>query len=83
MSIPNTKSDLLDLEMALHHKTRAAVRVSDTGEDKRAVWLPLSRIEIAETGRQTRGLDSSGQAVMLPLVTVTLPEWLAVDKGLV
>lgn len=34
------------------------------------VWLPLSQIEVAEVK------DS-------PLVEVSLPEWLAVDKGLI
>jgi|GEM_PF-2025482 hypothetical protein len=76
-------SGVIDLEMALHCKTRAAVRVSGDGDDRRAVWLPASLIEIAETGRLITGIESSGQTVKLPLVTVTLPQWLAADKGLI
>jgi hypothetical protein len=63
------KSDLIDLTMHLHVMTERAVRVSDTGEDAKAVWLPLSQVEVA---RQAKGT-----------VVVTLPEWLALQKGLI
>jgi hypothetical protein len=82
-------SDLLDLTMTLHHQTDGAVLVSETGEEKKAVWLPKSKIEIEffgafiETGKTVNGVMRSGQVVMLPMIVVTLPEWLAIDKGLV
>lgn len=60
---------LVDVTMQLHHRTERAVLVSDDGERERAVWLPLAQIEIVT---RERGL-----------VEVTLPEWLAVEKGLV
>lgn len=99
------KSDLIDLTMVLHAETARAVRVSDTGEDARAVWLPKSQVEIilatsprtALDGDVASGVrDAAGlkavktvtaegrgrQLSRLPVVTVTLPEWLAIDKGL-
>lgn len=63
------KSDLVDLTMQLHVETAKAVLVSDDGEKQNAVWLPLSQIEIE---KQRNGV-----------VIVTLPEWLAIEKGLV
>jgi hypothetical protein len=63
------KSDLVDVTMQVHARTAKAIRVSDDGDDKRAVWLPLSQCEVEE--------KSAG------IVIVTLPEWLAIDKGLV
>ena len=66
-----SKSDLVDLTLTLklHAETDRAIRVSDDGEDRNAVWLPKSQIEVGEL--------KSGY------VEVTLPEWLAIDKGLV
>lgn len=63
------KSDLIDVTMQLHHETEKAVLVSDDGDKDRAVWLPLSQCEIE---RKAKGI-----------VVVTLPEWLATEKGLV
>lgn len=64
-----SKSDLIDVTVQLHMITERAVRVSDDGEDKNAVWLPLSQCEILKR--------PNGIAI------VTLPEWLALDKGLI
>lgn len=63
-----SKSDLVDLTMKLHAETDRAIRVSDDGEDRNAVWLPKSQVEFV--------------AVKPGYVEVTLPEWLAIDKGL-
>lgn len=65
----SNKSDLVDLTMKLHAETDRAIRVSDDGEDRNAVWLPKSQVEFVMT--------KPGY------VEVTLPEWLAIDKGLV
>jgi hypothetical protein len=62
-------SDLVDIEVQIHHDTGSAVRVSLDGNDKKSVWLPLSLIEV-EHGK--RGI-----------ATVTLPEWLAQREGLI
>lgn len=63
-----TRSNITDIELHLHHRTEKAVLVSDDGDRESAVWLPLSQIEIDEQGN---------------IATVTLPEALAIEKGLV
>lgn len=63
------KSDLVDLTMQLHAETAKAVLVSDDGDKDKAVWLPLSQCEVE---RKAKGI-----------VIVTMPEWLATEKGLV
>ena len=63
------KSNLVDLEGKIHHRTERAALFSLTGDRKDAVWLPLAVIEVegGEFGH----------------VTVAMPEELAVEKGLV
>ena len=64
------KSDLVDLMMQVHHRTDRAVLASETGDREKAVWLPLSHVEI--------GRVSAGQ-----IAEITVPEWLALEKGLI
>lgn len=64
------KSDLTDISVFVVHETQSAVLVHD-GDESKKVWLPKSQIEIER--------DSSKPRV----ATITLPEWLAIDKGLV
>jgi hypothetical protein len=61
--------EIVDLTVQLHAETAKAVLVSDDGIQKHAVWLPLSQIEIEKKPNSS-------------IVVVTLPEWLALDKGL-
>lgn len=63
-----SKSDTIELTMTIHRATLRAVLASDNGEEENAVWLPLSQISIRELG----GCFSE----------ITLPEWLAEEKGL-
>ena len=63
------KSDLVDLTMQLHAETPKALLVSDDGVQTNAVWLPLSQIEYRKKPNSS-------------IVEVTLPEWLAPEKGL-
>jgi bisphosphoglycerate-dependent phosphoglycerate mutase len=46
-----------------------AVLVSSDGNRNKAVWLPLSQIEMEEIDAVT--------------IKITLPEWLAKDKGII
>ena len=62
--------ELIDVACQQHHETEKAYLVSDDGERENAVWLPKSQVE--------RG-DAKGSGVYV----FTMPEWLAVDKGLV
>lgn len=63
------KSELVDLTMQVHMKTERAILVSDDGDRDKAVWLPLSQIE-------TEPKSAS-------VVIITLPVWLAHEKGLI
>lgn len=63
------KSDVIDIDGAVEARTESAV-LFHTGNKEDAAWLPLSQIEIEETGFKG-------------VFTVTLPEWLALEKGLI
>lgn len=65
-------SDLVDLTLMLRHDTKpAAIAVSDPAKPQSEwIWLPRSQIEIEHKGRGG-------------IVIVTMPLWLAKDKGLV
>lgn len=77
-------ADTIDLEMVLHYDTGKAIQVSDTGEESRAVWLPKSQIQINNnSGKTIPATKKDGQRTVLPVITVSIPEWLAKDKGLI
>ena len=59
------------VSMTFHLATAKAVLLSDDGDKKNAVWLPLSQIEIE--GKQSHG----------SVVEVTAPEWLLKKNGLI
>lgn len=65
------KSDIVDIDVYLHHRTAKAVLISLDGEKKNAVWVPLSQVEL----ERNPGMPSA--------YVLTLPEWLALEKGLV
>ena len=61
------KSDLIDITVTKRHETASAVQIHD---GDKLVWLPKSQIEIEATG--------DGRTFI-----VTMPQWLAEEKGLV
>ena len=65
-----SKSDLIDGAVQLHRETESAWLVSNDGDRKSAVWIPKSQAQLEP--------DYSGKCHIL-----TLPEWLATEKGLV
>jgi hypothetical protein len=71
-------SNLVDLDLILHNDNsdKDAIAVSERKNTpfENWKWLPRSQIEYLATGF---GVNGS------PLVRVTLPEWLARDKGLI
>lgn len=77
-------SDLKDLELMKHatSATGLAVLVSDGRAGHKPQWLPLSKVEIEETGRTERVWNDDRRSYA-PVVKVTLPEWLAREKGLI
>ena len=63
------KSNIIDIDGAIEHRTEKAI-LFHIGDKRQAVWLPLSMVEVKETG-------------FGGIYTVTLPESLALDKGLI
>lgn len=63
------KSPLVDVTVMRHAETEKAILVSDDGDKDHAVWVPKLHIEIEPVGPNT--------------VELTMPEWLALDKGLI
>lgn len=63
------KSDLVDVTCHVHHTTERAVLVSDDGDVEKACWLPLSQVEV--------------EMKQPPIAEVTMPEWLAKQRGLI
>lgn len=64
-----SESRLTEITVQLHQQTERAILVSDDGDVEKACWLPKSQIEFAE--------KAGG------MIEVTLPEWLATERGLV
>lgn len=82
-------SGVHELAVALHHETqqgdldRGAVLVSKDGEETSAQWIPKSRLQKFERRHSfLTGHKRNGQSIRLPCAVVTLPEALAVEKGL-
>lgn len=65
------KRELIDIAGCLHAETEKAILFSDSGEKKDAVWLAKSQIEFERDPKRER------------FVTVTLPEWLALERELI
>jgi hypothetical protein len=63
------KSDLIDLTVIVRHTTERGVLVYCPNADRQE-WVPLSQVELAA--------DENGKTH-----TLTIPEWLAIDKELV
>lgn len=63
------RSNLIDIDVEVVHRTEKAVLVH-TGDKSKAVWIPLSQCELEPSG--FGGVE-----------TLTLPEPLALDKGLI
>ena len=64
--------DYVTISVHVHHKTLRAVFVSDTGDEQDAVWIPLSVL-----------LNEPQDIVLLEDCEITLPEYIAVERGLI
>lgn len=65
---------LLDLDLYIHVTTPKAVLVSDDGNKLKAEWLPLSQCEIT---------PKHGAHHQPNTAIITLPTWLAREKGFI
>lgn len=64
------KSDLVDIDVHLHHRTpKGGLLVSLDGNKDKAIWLYEGNCEI----EQKKGAHH----------VVTMPEWQALEKGLI
>lgn len=70
VGVRTMRSDLIDIAGVIHHQTEKAILFSDDGDKDKAVWLPKSAIEVEQDQKKPS------------YVTVTMPERLAKDKGL-
>ena len=67
------KCAIVDCTVILHRETEKALLVSDT-EQTDPVWVPRSQIEITEMKQKQRGK---------PIIVLSMPDWLAQEKGLI
>jgi len=72
---------LTDLTLCLHHETDKAILVSETGDAKKAKWIPKSQCEIERT-EKFASVNNQVGAMKYPVVIVTMPEWVAINKEL-
>jgi hypothetical protein len=77
----SARASLVDIDLVLHHRTDKGLLVSLDGNEASAVWLPRSACEVVPNGFAI-GTLRNGQRARLPQLGVTLPEHLAVAKGL-
>lgn len=61
----------VELRLMVHLETDAAWKVSDNGELNDAVWLPKSQV------------DDGSDAICGSTCEFLVPEWLAIQKGLI
>lgn len=81
-----SRNDPTEVLVAVHHNRpeKLAVLVSINGENARGKWVARAHIKsFHETGKTTLGSDQFGNKVMLPLANMVVPEWLAVQEGLI
>jgi hypothetical protein len=69
------KSDLIDVTVQMHAETEKAVLVSDDGDKSKAIWIPKSQCEVE--------FDPSMKERGKGIATLTLPTWLAKERGLI
>lgn len=69
--------ELTDLTLCLHHETEKAILVSDTGDARKSKWIAKSHCEIERT---EKFVTTDGKKY--PVIVVTMPEWVAINKEL-
>ena len=77
----SVRSDLTDIDVLRHHETKDAILVSRDGLEANAVWVPKSLCEIAYGG-VGMGKLRNGRPLKMRQLTLTLPERVAIEKGL-
>ncbi len=68
----NTDNEMREYEVFLIHETDKAILVSEDEEQESTVWIPKSQI----MENVWDGIEAGD------LIIITVPEWLAIEKGL-
>jgi hypothetical protein len=68
------KDEEVDLDMLLGAETPRAWLLHESEDDEEGVWLPKSQVSLSRTNRLSDGKQ---------VVKVSMPAWLADEKGLV
>lgn len=80
------RNDPTEVLVALHfdHPSKNAVYVSINGEHTRGVWIARGLMSSFHlTGKTTQGTGKDGGRETLKLAHITIPEWLAMDRGFI
>lgn len=81
-----SRNDPTEVLVAVHFDSpsRNARLVSINGENARAIWIAKSITQSFHLiGQTTFGTDKAGARVTLPLANMTMPHWLAKDRGFI
>ena len=73
--MPRPEPAPIDVEVALFHETEKAYLVGTSDDREKAVWVPKSQCELGD--------ERKGRSGRYDIYELTLPQWLAEDKGLV
>ena len=63
-------SDIIDLTVKIHGTSEKAILVSDDDNKEGACWVPRSQLE-------------SYEEIEGGMAEISIPEWLALDKGFI
>lgn len=69
--------ELIDISGVIYRQTEGAVLFSDVGDRDKAVWVPKSQIDYCDSPIEYIPYDKEIDC------TITIPEWLAIEKGFV
>ena len=78
--------DTVTVEARLHAKTETRIRVSNDGDDRKAIWISLKTkkgstlASFVDTGRRER--QRFGALSGCEVINLTIPRWLAKKEGL-
>lgn len=72
-----------DFEMVLHLDRPKSIYASLTGYERDAKWLGKQAVRINPSNRTSQAVRKDGQRVVLPVIMVAVPEWLAREEGLI
>jgi hypothetical protein len=68
------RSDLIDIEVWVHRETDKALLVSLPADGAVFVWVPRSQVEVFSVTQGRGGVYAA---------ELTMPEWLAMERGLI